>query len=124
MATFLVYEKAIQTAYTIVDKEALSSTASTGLNLGAGLTAGLAAAVVSQPADTLLSKVNKEKALASEGTTSRLIRIARGLGLRGAFTGMQARALMVGGMTAVQFGIYGNVKKVCINDPLFKRKAR
>lgn len=112
MATFLVYEKAIQTIDGVLDRSALSAPAGTAVNLGAGLVAGLAAAVVSQPADTLLSQVNKDRARPGEGTTSRLVRIATGLGVRGAFTGMSARAIMVGGMTAVQFGIYGDVKKV------------
>lgn len=121
MATFLVYEKAIQTAYSIVDKSELASMAVTGINLGAGLVSGLAAAVVSQPADTILSKINKEKANNGESTTRRLVRIATGLGLRGAYTGMQARAIMVGGMTAVQFGIYGDIKKVCLKQTLVSR---
>ncbi|TVY79729.1 Mitochondrial phosphate carrier protein [Fusarium oxysporum f. sp. cubense] len=112
MATFLVYEKAIQTAYSVVDKKELSSMGVTGINLGAGLVAGLAAAVVSQPADTMLSRINKEKAGRDESTTRRLFRIASELGLRGAYTGMQARAVMVSGMTAVQFGIYGDIKKL------------
>ncbi|KJK84477.1 hypothetical protein H634G_00841 [Metarhizium anisopliae BRIP 53293] len=112
MATFLVYEKAIQTAYTYVDKAKVSTAGATGINLAAGLVAGVAAAVVSQPADTILSKVNKDKGLAGESVTRRLVRIATGLGWRGAFTGMQARLVMVGGMTAVQFGIYGDTKKL------------
>ncbi|QLI68511.1 Mitochondrial phosphate carrier protein [Metarhizium brunneum] len=112
MATFLVYEKAIQTAYTYVDKAKVSTAGATGMNLTAGLVAGVAAAVVSQPADTILSKVNKDKGLAGESVTRRLVRIATGLGWRGAFTGMQARLVMVGGMTAVQFGIYGDTKKL------------
>lgn len=118
MATFLVYEKAIQTAYSVVDKKELSSMGVTGINLGAGLVAGLAAAVVSQPADTMLSRINKEKAVRDESTTRRLFRIASELGLRGAYTGMQARAVMVSGMTAVQFGIYGDIKKVRLNPNL------
>ncbi|KAH8662788.1 mitochondrial phosphate carrier protein [Ilyonectria robusta] len=115
MATFLVYEKSIQTAYTVIEKAELSPVGVTGINLGTGLVAGLAAAVVSQPADTILSKVNKEKGQRGEGTARRLARIATGLGLRGAFTGMRARLVMVGGMTAVQFGIYGDTKKVCLD---------
>ncbi|OAR04527.1 hypothetical protein LLEC1_02497 [Akanthomyces lecanii] len=112
MATFLVYEKAVQTAHAVVDKESLSSAGATGINLGAGLVAGLAAAVVSQPADTILSKINKDCGHAGEGTARRLVRIATELGPRGAFTGMQARLVMVGAMTAVQFGIYGNIKQL------------
>lgn len=115
MATFLVYEKSVQTAYALINKKDLSSAGVTGINLGAGLVAGLAAAVVSQPADTILSKVNKDKGQAGEGTARRLVRIATELGPRAAFTGMRARLVMVGGMTAVQFGIYGDTKKVCLD---------
>ena len=112
MAIFLMYEKAVQAAHAAIGKKELSPTGVTGINLGAGLVAGLVAAVVSQPADTMLSKINKEKGQNGEGTARRLLRIATGLGLRGAYTGMSARLVMVGGMTAVQFGIYGDTKKV------------
>ncbi|CAH0020239.1 unnamed protein product [Clonostachys rhizophaga] len=111
MATFLVYERATQAAYGVIDHRGLSSMGVTGINLGAGLVSGLAAAVVSQPADTILSRINKEKAGRSESATRRLIRIPFELGLRGAYRGMQARAIMVSGMTAAQSGIYGDMKK-------------
>lgn len=121
MATFLVYEKSVQAAYAHIDKESVSAAGATGINLAAGLVAGVAAAVVSQPADTILSRINKDKGPAGEKVTRRLVRIAAGLGWRGAFTGMQARLIMVGGMTAVQFGIYGDVKKVCLEPNTFLR---
>ena len=111
-ATFLVYEKASQVAYSLVDRSTLSSAGVTGINLGSGLIAGIAAAIVSHPADTVLSKINKEKGMPGESTLGRLIRIATGLGLRGSFTGLQARVVMVSGMTAVQFMIYGDIKRV------------
>jgi solute carrier family 25 (mitochondrial phosphate transporter), member 3 len=61
------------------------------LNLASGLVAGFAAAIISQPADTLLSKINKTKALPGETVTSRLIKFTGQLGVRGLFTGMSAR---------------------------------
>lgn len=93
------------------DKPAMSSGAQTTVNLGSGLLAGFAAAIVSQPADTMLSKINKTKGLPGESTVSRLIKIASELGLRGSFTGLPARLFMVGGLTAGQFAIYGDIKK-------------
>lgn len=113
MVTFVVYENALEQAYKWVDRSTVSSAAITGINLGSGLIAGVAAAVVSQPADTLLSKVNKKKAESGEGALRRLWKIARDTGLRGSYIGIRARLLMVGGMTATQFAIYGDVKKVC-----------
>lgn len=112
MAAFVVYENALEQAYTWVDKWTVSSAATTGINLGSGLLAGVAAALVSQPADTMLSKINKEKGEPGDGTLRRVWKIAKDTGLRGSFVGIRARLIMVGGMTAIQFGIYGDIKNV------------
>ncbi|KFX94375.1 hypothetical protein O988_06340 [Pseudogymnoascus sp. VKM F-3808] len=111
MAKFVVYEKVVEAVYKQVDKSSLSDGAQTGVNLGSGLIAGFAAALISQPADTMLSKINKTKGAPGEGTTTRLIKIAKELGLRGSYTGIGARLFMVGTLTAGQFAIYGDVKK-------------
>ena len=107
MAKFVVYEKVAEIAWQNLDKSTASDGMKTTVNLGSGLIAGFAAALVSQPADTMLSKINKTKGLPGEGTTSRLIKIAKELGLRGSFTGIGARLFMVGTLTAGQFAIYG-----------------
>lgn len=112
MAKFVVYEKVSEVVYKQVDKSKTSDGMQTVINLGSGLMAGFAAALVSQPADTMLSKINKTKGLPGEGTTSRLIKIAKELGLRGSYTGIGARLFMVGTLTAGQFAIYGDIKKV------------
>lgn len=83
-------------------KDSLTGGQATGLNLTAGLIAGMAAAVISQPADTLLSKINKTKGLPGQSTTSRLISMAGQLGAAGLFTGMGARLVMIGTLTAGQ----------------------
>ncbi|KAL8930102.1 MAG: hypothetical protein Q9172_000187 [Xanthocarpia lactea] len=111
MAKFVVYEKVAEAIYKRVDKSTTSDGTQTLINLGSGLMAGFAAALVSQPADTMLSKINKTKGLPGEGTTSRLIKIAKELGLRGSYTGIGARLFMVGVLTAGQFAIYGDIKK-------------
>jgi solute carrier family 25 phosphate transporter 3 len=111
MAKFVVFEKVNEAIYTFVDKNATSDGMQTVYNLSSGLVAGFAAAIVSQPADTMLSKINKSKGLPGEGTTSRLIKIAKELGLRGSYAGIGARLFMVGTLTAGQFAIYGDIKK-------------
>ncbi|KAM3514536.1 hypothetical protein MY11210_001771 [Beauveria gryllotalpidicola] len=111
MAKFVVFEKVSEAAFRAFPKENLSPSAQTGVNLGSGLMAGFAAALISQPADTMLSKINKTKGLPGEGTASRLIKIAKELGVRGSFTGVGARLVMVGTLTAGQFAIYGEIKK-------------
>ncbi|KAF1980356.1 mitochondrial carrier [Bimuria novae-zelandiae CBS 107.79] len=111
MAKFVVFEKVSEIIYRSIDKSKASSGMQTTINLGSGLVAGFAAAIISQPADTMLSKINKTQGLPGEGTVSRLVKIAGELGLRGSFSGIGARLIMVGGITAGQFAIYGDIKK-------------
>jgi solute carrier family 25 phosphate transporter 3 len=111
MAKFVVYEKVAEAIWQRMDKNTTSDGMKTVVNLGSGLIAGFAAAIISQPADTMLSKINKTKGLPGEGTTSRLIKIAKELGIRGSYTGIGARLFMVGTLTAGQFAIYGDIKR-------------
>ncbi len=46
------------------------------------------------------------------GASSRLVKIAKELGLRGSFAGLPARLFMVGTLTAGEFAIYGDIKRV------------
>ncbi|KAF9971471.1 mitochondrial phosphate carrier protein [Actinomortierella ambigua] len=110
MAKFVVYERVSESILNQVGpKEKLSSGAMTSVNLGSGLIAGAAAAIVSQPADTLLSKINK--ASGSGSVMSRLVGLAKELGPRGLFLGLGPRIVMVGTLTAFQFAIYADIKK-------------
>ncbi|CCC10914.1 hypothetical protein SMACR_04143 [Sordaria macrospora] len=111
MSKFVVYEKVAEAVYNVYPKKDMSDSAQTVVNLGSGLIAGFAAAIVSQPADTMLSKINKTPGAPGESTTSRLVKIAKELGLKGSYTGIGARLFMVGTLTAFQFAIYGDVKK-------------
>ncbi|KAL4818583.1 mitochondrial carrier domain-containing protein [Aspergillus spinulosporus] len=112
MAKFVAFEKFSEAIYSVVDKNTLSDGGKTVVNLGSGLLAGFAAAIVSQPADTMLSKINKTQGLPGEGTTTRLIKIAKELGFKGSFSGIGARLFMIGTITAGQFAIYGDIKRV------------
>lgn len=113
MAKFVVYERTAETIYEMLPtpKDKLGNGTITAVNLGSGLIAGFAAAIISQPADTLLSKINKQKG-ASGSVTSRLIALSKELGARGLFLGLGARLVMVGTLTAGQFAIYGDIKRM------------
>jgi solute carrier family 25 phosphate transporter 3 len=75
------------------------------ISLGSGVVAGIVAAIVSHPADTLLSKINKAGAGGTGGTTSRLINIAKEMGFaKLCLTGLGPRCVMIGTLTAGQFG--------------------
>lgn len=106
-----MFEKVNEAAYdNFFDKSKLSDLSQTGVNLGCGLLSGFAAALVSQPADTMLSVINKTQGAPGEGTVSRLFKIAGELGIRGSYAGISTRLFMVGGLTAGQFAIYGDIK--------------
>lgn len=113
MAKFATMEIVLEQALKIYgkSKSELTSTEAPVFNLGSGLIAGFAAATISQPADTLLSKVNKTKAAPGETTGGRLFKLSKELGVRGLFTGLKTRLVMVGTLTALQFSIYGEIKK-------------
>lgn len=103
MAKFAVFERVSEMAIQAYGKPkaSLSGTESNSINLGCGLVAGMASAVISQPADTLLSKINKTQAKVGESTTSRLVGLAGQLGMGGMFSGIGTRLVMVGSITAV-----------------------
>jgi len=112
MAKFAVQGRAAEVMYGATGKSPsqLSSGTNFSISLGSGVIAGVVAAIISHPADTLLSKINKKGAGGSGGTISRLYSIAKELGFaKLALTGLPARCVMVGTLTAGQFAIFDTV---------------
>lgn len=79
--------------------------------LSSGTIAGVAAAIISHPADTLLSLVNKSETAGGTGSImSRLGNLAREMGFtKLCLTGLGARCVMIGSLTAGQFGIFDTI---------------
>ena len=82
------------------------------------------AAIISHPADTLLSKINKKGAGGEGGMFTRMGRIVAETGLVTLCTqGLGARCVMIGTLTAGQFGIFDIImgmtgaKKFHFHDP-------
>lgn len=81
----------------------------------AGLVAGAAAAVVSHPADLLLTRLcgsptaslttNVAECVIADGFVEQ-VRYLWSLGLRGAYAGLAPRLVMTSAMTSIQFSIY------------------
>jgi solute carrier family 25 phosphate transporter 3 len=81
----------------------LSSTTNLGISLGSGVVAGVASAIISHPADTLLSKVNKKGAGGDGSMLKRLSNIAKEIGFYKLCTvGLVPRCVMIGTLTAGQ----------------------
>lgn len=88
----------------------VSSGTALGVSLTSGVIAGVAAAIISHPADTLLSKVNKAGAGGTGSMVSRLSNIAKETGFMKLCTvGLLPRCVMIGTLTAGQFGIFDTV---------------
>lgn len=112
MAKFAVQGKAAEVIYASsgLTPEKASKGANLSISLLSGVIAGVAAAIISHPADTLLSKINKKGAGGTGSTTSRLIAISREMGfVKLCLTGLPARCVMIGTLTAGQFGIFDSV---------------
>jgi len=69
----------------------------------AGYIAGVFCAVVSHPADTLVSKMNQSQGLSASAAFKQV-------GPRGIWKGLGARIIMIGTLTALQWFIYDAVK--------------
>jgi solute carrier family 25 phosphate transporter 3 len=84
-----------------------------GVAMASGVVAGVVAAIISHPADTLLSKVNKAGAGGSGTIMNRLVNIAKEIGFYKLCTvGLGARCVMIGTLTAGQFLLFDIVMDV------------
>ncbi|KAM5343581.1 hypothetical protein ACJ41O_012118 [Fusarium nematophilum] len=111
---FSVHEAANEVIYRTMGPERkakLTHLESTGVELTSGVTAGVAAAVLSHPADTLLSAINKGAGDPKQSATSRMFQLAKEFGpKRLILSGLGPRMLMTCGLVGGQFVIYAQCK--------------
>jgi solute carrier family 25 (mitochondrial phosphate transporter), member 3 len=111
-AKFVVQGSVADTMFASMGKTPAEVSASTGLGISlfSGVIAGVASAIISHPADTLLSKVNKKGAGGDGPMMTRLMNIASEIGfVKLATVGLMPRCVMIGTLTAGQFGIFDTV---------------
>ena len=112
MAKFAVQGKAAEAIYSAKGTSPKECTGNQNVivSLQSGVIAGVVAAIISHPADTLLSKINKKGAGGDGGMFTRLGNIAKEEGLvRLCTVGLPARCVMIGTLTAGQFAIFDTV---------------
>jgi len=112
MAKFAVQGKAADAIYGSMGKtpQELSNGMNVSVSLASGVIAGVASAVISHPADSLLTKVNKAGAGGDGPMIKRLANIAKEVGFVNLCTvGLLPRCVMIGTLTAGQFGIFDTV---------------
>merc|ERR1711998_505569 len=126
IAKFVVQDAAQEKIYnaTVADRSKVSKGTKLAISLTSGVIAGVAAAIISHPADTLLSEINKAGAGGEGSMYTRLGRIAGEMGpAKLCLVGLPARCVMIGSITAGQFGIFDSllpamgVEKFHYHDP-------
>lgn len=104
-AKFVVQGNVADSIYASMGKTPaeVSGGTNVGISLASGVVAGVASAIISHPADTLLSKVNKKGAGGDGTMLQRLGNIAREIGFVKLCTvGLAPRCVMIGTLTAGQ----------------------
>jgi solute carrier family 25 phosphate transporter 3 len=111
MAKFSIFETIVQLFYTHVltePKDTYAKTTQLGVTFASGYLAGVVCAVVSHPADSIVSQLGKS---ANKGKS--VMTIANEVGyLNIATKGLGTRVIMIGTLTGFQWWIYDSFKSV------------
>merc|ERR1712070_599296 len=105
MAQFYFFEKVVEAFYTYVftaPKSSYDKSTQLGITFASGYLAGVICAIVSHPADTVVSKMAKGNQTAGE--------ILSELGFAVIWGGLGTRILMIGTLTGLQWYIYDAFK--------------
>ncbi|XP_029016298.1 solute carrier family 25 member 3a isoform X2 [Betta splendens] len=106
MMKFACFERTVEMLYKYVvpkPRSECSKPEQLVVTFVAGYIAGVFCAIVSHPADSVVSVLNKEK-----GSTA--LQVLKRLGPKGVWKGLIARIIMIGTLTALQWFIYDSVK--------------
>jgi len=90
-------------------KASYNSLQQTGVSFLGGYIAGIGCAVISHPADVMVSKLNSERK-AGESAGKAVSRIYGNIGFKGLWNGLPVRILMIGTLTAFQWLLYDSFK--------------
>jgi len=106
MMKFACFERTLEALYMYVvpkPRDQCTKNEQLVVTFAAGYIAGVFCAIVSHPADTIVSKLNQDK-----GSTA--VDVAKKLGMAGLWKGLFPRIVMIGTLTALQWFIYDAVK--------------
>lgn len=116
MMKFASFETIVETIYNRLpgQKDDYSKAAQTGVAFTGGYMAGILCAIVSHPADVMVSKLNayREPGEAFGGAMSR---IYKDIGFSGLWNGLPVRIVMIGTLTGLQWMIYVSLLLISIS---------
>lgn len=111
MMKFASFETIVEMIYDRLPgtKDDYSKAAQTGVSFTGGYLAGILCAVVSHPADVMVSKLNANRA-PGEAFGAAMGRIYKDIGFAGLWNGLPVRIVMIGTLTGLQWMIYDYFK--------------
>ncbi|KAG6032055.1 hypothetical protein E4U19_007760 [Claviceps sp. Clav32 group G5] len=111
MMKFASFETIVEIIYDRLpgQKSDYSKASQTGVSFVGGYLAGILCAIVSHPADVMVSKLNTNRA-SGEAFGSAVGRIYKNIGFGGLWNGLPVRIVMVGTLTGLQWMIYDYFK--------------
>ncbi|KAL8934570.1 MAG: hypothetical protein Q9211_005154, partial [Gyalolechia sp. 1 TL-2023] len=111
MVKFATFETTVNQIYKTLGKpkESYNALQQTGVSFLGGYIAGIGCAVISHPADVMVSKLNADRQPGESGGQA-MSRIYGNIGFRGLWNGLPVRIAMIGTLTAFQWLIYDSFK--------------
>ncbi|KAI5965333.1 PIC2 [Candida pseudojiufengensis] len=111
MVKFASFENIVDRIYKFLGKpkSSFSTLQQTEVSFAGGYLAGILCAIVSHPADVMVSKINSDKK-PGETTGQALSRIYSKIGFAGLWNGLPVRIFMIGTLTGFQWLIYDTFK--------------
>ncbi|KAH8775503.1 mitochondrial carrier domain-containing protein [Diaporthe sp. PMI_573] len=111
MMKFASFETIVEMIYARLpgSKNDYSKAAQTGVSFTGGYLAGILCAIVSHPADVMVSKLNAYRE-PGEAFGTVMSRIYKDIGFRGLWNGLPMRIVMIGTLTGLQWMIYDYFK--------------
>ena len=111
MMKFASFENIVAAIYGYLpgQKSDYGKGAQTAVAFSAGYMAGILCAIVSHPADVMVSKLNADRA-PGEAFGAAMSRIYSKIGFSGLWNGLGVRIIMIGSLTGMQWLVYDSFK--------------
>jgi len=108
MMKFASFETVVEAIYKRLPgtKQDYGKGAQTAVSFTGGYIAGILCAIVSHPADVMVSKLNATR-MPGEAFGAAMGRIYKEIGFPGLWNGLPVRIVMIGTLTGLQWMIYG-----------------
>lgn len=113
MMKFAAFERTVEAIYSRIlakPKSEYNKLQQLGVTFVAGYWAGIFCAVISHPADTIVSKLNNSHKVGSDSSGRVISNLVKELGFKGIWRGLSTRIFMIGTLTALQWFIYDSFK--------------